>query len=55
MNGQKSHQNQQIEKHPLTSRFLQLCVCVGGEGGHHGHDRMVVGFTTTCEISVHHH
>jgi len=23
--------------------------------GHHGHVRMVVGFTTTCAISVYHH
>jgi hypothetical protein len=23
--------------------------------GHHGHDRMVVGFTTTCVISAYHH
>ena len=23
--------------------------------GCHGHDRMVIGFTTTCEISVYHH
>ena len=23
--------------------------------GHHGHDRMVVGFTTTCAISAYHH
>jgi hypothetical protein len=23
--------------------------------GHRGHDRMVVGFTTTCEISTDHH
>jgi len=24
-------------------------------GGHHGCDRMVVGFTTTCAISAYHH
>jgi bacterioferritin-associated ferredoxin len=24
-------------------------------GGCRGHDRMVVGFTTTCAISVYHH
>ena len=24
-------------------------------GGHRGRDRMVVGFTTTCAISAHHH
>ena len=24
-------------------------------GGCHGHDRMVVGFTTTCVISTHPH
>jgi len=24
-------------------------------GGRHGHDRMVVGFVTTCEISAYHH
>ena len=23
--------------------------------GHHGHDCMVVGFTTTCAISAYHH
>jgi hypothetical protein len=23
--------------------------------GHRGHDRMVVGFTTTCAISAYHH
>jgi hypothetical protein len=23
--------------------------------GRHGHDRMVVGFTTTCAISAYHH
>ena len=23
--------------------------------GHHGRDRMVVGFTITCAISAHHH
>ena len=23
--------------------------------GHHGHDRMVVGFITTCAISAYHH
>jgi hypothetical protein len=23
--------------------------------GHHGRDRMVVGFTITCTISAHHH
>jgi hypothetical protein len=23
--------------------------------GHHGHDHMVVGFTTTCAISAYHH
>ena len=23
--------------------------------GNHGHDRMVVGFTTTCAISTYHH
>jgi len=23
-------------------------------GGHHGHDHMVVGFTTTCTISAYH-
>jgi hypothetical protein len=25
------------------------------KGGHHGRDRMVVGFTTTCAISAYHH
>ena len=24
-------------------------------GGHHGRDRKVVGFTTTCGISAYHH
>jgi len=24
-------------------------------GGHHGRDRMVVAFTTTCAITVYHH
>jgi len=24
-------------------------------GGHRGRDRMVVGFTTTCSISVYHY
>ena len=24
-------------------------------GGHHGIDRMVVGFTTTCAVSAYHH
>jgi len=23
--------------------------------GHHGHDRMVVGFTTSCVIKAYHH
>ena len=23
--------------------------------GHRGHDRMVIGFTTTCAISAYHH
>jgi hypothetical protein len=23
--------------------------------GHHGRDRMVIGFTTTCAISAYHH
>ena len=23
--------------------------------GHHGHDRMVVGFTTSCAIKAYHH
>ena len=26
-----------------------------GPRGHHGRDRMVVGFTTTCAISAYHH
>jgi hypothetical protein len=25
------------------------------KGGHHGRDRMVVGFTITCAISAYHH
>ena len=25
------------------------------KGGCHGHDRMVVGFATTCAISAYHH
>ena len=25
------------------------------KGGRHGRDRMVVGFSTTCAISVYHH
>jgi len=25
------------------------------DGGHHGRDRIVVGFTTTYAVSVHHH
>jgi len=26
-----------------------------GQGGRHGRDRMVVGFTTTCAISAYYH
>ena len=28
---------------------------IKGNMGHHGHDRMVVGFKTTCAISAYHH
>jgi hypothetical protein len=32
------------------------CVnCISEHGGRRGHDRMVVGFTTTYEISAYHH
>ena len=35
-------------------KSLSLSVCLGGGGGHRGHDRMVVGFTTTYAISAYH-
>jgi hypothetical protein len=33
-------------------RWWDVCWIVRG---HHGRDRMLVGFTTTCEISVNNH
>ena len=36
--------------HMSNLQCLQLHI-----GGRRGHDRMVVGFTTTCAISTYHH
>jgi hypothetical protein len=35
----------------LVRYYIQNCICMGRRG----RDRMVVGFTTTCAISVYHH
>ena len=39
----------------FLSASIHYIYIVYGIGGHHGCDRMVVGFTTTCAISAYHH
>ena len=35
--------------------YIKESRCPRQSGGRHGRDRLVVGFTTTCEINVYHH
>jgi hypothetical protein len=39
----------------LKSQLNHFLRMTEEEGGHRGHDRMVVGFTTTCAIRAYHH
>ena len=41
-----------IHKHVLLYTFLNISL--SKRGGRRGRDRKVVGFSTTCAISVHH-
>ena len=36
-------------------RYYKVCITSTDVRDHHGRDRMVVGFTTTCAISAYHH
>jgi hypothetical protein len=44
-----------VFKQNLDTNILQHNKCSTAAGGHRGHDRMVVGITTTCAISAYHH
>jgi len=39
-------------KYPCTKRYE---VTIHLKWGRHGRDRMAIGFSTTCAISVYHH
>ena len=46
------HNNSHVIKMYTRAYFTQ---CINYNGGHHGRDHMVVGFTTTYAISAYHH
>ena len=50
----KKKQDLKVKTISLKKRFVNSLISIS-KWGHHGRDRMVVGFTTTYAISTYHH